>query len=193
MEGVHFLGASAVTRHSQASFLGPSPASAPTAAHQPQHQAPSTVRVGRLDIDCTCKGSLLQWPASMPRSLTARMSQLAPWHPCRLPDWSGRTIQRFYRICHVPDYAISQDQLATGEWTPRQIIKTLHRATLTTPGVEPGLSRPRRDVLTTRRCGRLSLQCLTAALSNVTVSRQDMGRLFWIQGQCPRWQTLEFM
>ena len=66
-------------------------------------------------------------------------------------------------------------------------------ATLTTPGVEPGLSRPRRDVLTTRRCGRLSLQCLTAVLSNVTVSRQDMGRLFWIQGQCPRWQTLEFI
>ena len=27
---------------------------------------------------------------------------------------------------------------------------------LTTPGVEPGLSRPQRDVLTTRRCGRLS-------------------------------------
>ena len=27
---------------------------------------------------------------------------------------------------------------------------------MTTPGVEPGLSRPRRDVLTTRRCGRLS-------------------------------------
>ena len=26
---------------------------------------------------------------------------------------------------------------------------------MTTPGVEPGLSRPRRDVLTTRRCGRL--------------------------------------
>ena len=28
-------------------------------------------------------------------------------------------------------------------------------AKLTTPGVEPGLSRPRRDVLTTRRCGRM--------------------------------------
>ena len=27
-------------------------------------------------------------------------------------------------------------------------------ATLSTPGVEPGLSRPQRDVLTTRRCGR---------------------------------------
>ena len=26
---------------------------------------------------------------------------------------------------------------------------------MTTPGVEPGLSRPQRDVLTTRRCGRL--------------------------------------
>ena len=24
---------------------------------------------------------------------------------------------------------------------------------MSTPGVEPGLSRPRRDVLTTRRCG----------------------------------------
>ena len=24
---------------------------------------------------------------------------------------------------------------------------------MTTPGIEPGLSRPRRDVLTTRRCG----------------------------------------
>ena len=24
---------------------------------------------------------------------------------------------------------------------------------MTTPGVEPGLSRPRRDVLSTRRCG----------------------------------------
>ena len=28
--------------------------------------------------------------------------------------------------------------------------------TLTTPGVEPGLSRPQRDVLTTRRCGLLA-------------------------------------
>ena len=27
---------------------------------------------------------------------------------------------------------------------------------MSTPGVEPGLSRPRRDVLTTRRCGQLS-------------------------------------
>ena len=27
---------------------------------------------------------------------------------------------------------------------------------LTTPGVEPGLSRPERDVLTTRRCGHLT-------------------------------------
>ena len=28
---------------------------------------------------------------------------------------------------------------------------------MSTPGVEPGLSRPQRDVLTTRRCGRLML------------------------------------
>ena len=28
---------------------------------------------------------------------------------------------------------------------------------LTTPGVEPGLSRPQRDVLTTRRCGPCSM------------------------------------
>eukprot|EP00973_Karenia_brevis_P027257 3759594-Karenia_brevis.AAC.1 len=27
------------------------------------------------------------------------------------------------------------------------------RHRMTTPGVEPGLSRPQRDVLTTRRCG----------------------------------------
>ena len=31
------------------------------------------------------------------------------------------------------------------------------RKLLTTPGVEPGLSRPQRDVLTTRRCGRLQI------------------------------------
>ena len=29
-------------------------------------------------------------------------------------------------------------------------------AKMSTPGVEPGLSRPRRDVLTTRRCGLLT-------------------------------------
>jgi hypothetical protein len=30
-----------------------------------------------------------------------------------------------------------------------------HYAKMSTPGVEPGLSRPQRDVLTTRRCGLL--------------------------------------
>ena len=29
---------------------------------------------------------------------------------------------------------------------------------MTTPGVEPGLSRPQRDILTTRRCGLLAAQ-----------------------------------
>ena len=55
-------------------------------------------------------------PESMPRSLTARMSQLTPWDPCRLPAWSGRTIHMLYRTCHVPEHAISQDRMATGEW-----------------------------------------------------------------------------
>ena len=31
------------------------------------------------------------------------------------------------------------------------------RTQMSSPGVEPGLSRPQRDVLTTRRCGRLTL------------------------------------
>ena len=34
----------------------------------------------------------------------------------------------------------------------------LLRATLSTPAVEPGLSWPQRDVLTTRRCGHLLLR-----------------------------------
>ena len=32
---------------------------------------------------------------------------------------------------------------------------------MSTPGVEPGLSRPQRDVLTTRRCGLLCLARLS--------------------------------
>ena len=32
-------------------------------------------------------------------------------------------------------------------------ISTVWRTCMTTPGVDPGLSRPQRDVLTTRRCG----------------------------------------
>ena len=40
--------------------------------------------------------------------------------------------------------------------THKQIPTTRTAARLmTTPGVEPGLSRPQRDVLTTRRCGLL--------------------------------------
>ena len=38
---------------------------------------------------------------------------------------------------------------------PREFSHDLSRGELTTPGIEPGLSRPQRDVLTTRRCGRL--------------------------------------
>ena len=34
----------------------------------------------------------------------------------------------------------------------------LDAAKMSTPGVEPGLSRPQRDVLTTRRCGLLKSQ-----------------------------------
>jgi hypothetical protein len=36
---------------------------------------------------------------------------------------------------------------------PAQAHKTNLNAKTTTPGVEPGLSLPQRDVLTTRRCG----------------------------------------
>ena len=39
---------------------------------------------------------------------------------------------------------------------------------LTTPGVEPGLSRPRRDVLTTRRCS--PCRCVVFCLSPCTFS-----------------------
>ena len=35
---------------------------------------------------------------------------------------------------------------------------------MSTPGVEPGLSRPRRDVLTTRRCGQLDENQLAQTL-----------------------------
>ena len=37
---------------------------------------------------------------------------------------------------------------------PGPHIKYDRTKTMTAPGVEPGLSRPQRDVLTTRRCGR---------------------------------------
>ena len=33
------------------------------------------------------------------------------------------------------------------------IMHDFHTYQMSTPGVEPGLSRPQRDVLTTRRCG----------------------------------------
>ena len=41
---------------------------------------------------------------------------------------------------------------------------------MTTPGVEPGLSRPQRDILTTRRCGLLKcLRVQAASTSPVDV------------------------
>ena len=41
---------------------------------------------------------------------------------------------------------------------------------MSTPGVEPGLSRPQRDVLTTRRCGLLNGTVVTGAAGHFTVS-----------------------
>jgi hypothetical protein len=40
-------------------------------------------------------------------------------------------------------------------WRRVLIVRVRNEQKMTTPGVEPGLSRPQRDVLTTRRCGLL--------------------------------------
>jgi hypothetical protein len=52
---------------------------------------------------------------------------------------------------------------------------------LTTPGVEPGLSRPRRDVLTTRRCGRLNASRQRSS-THTTIYRNSTG-----SAHVPRW------
>ena len=67
---------------------------------------------------------------------------------------------------------------------------------MSTPGVEPGLSRPRRDVLTTRRWGRWWCIAASAAANKLAVSvgfprimcymlaqrpRADLSRDRWIQ------------
>ena len=73
-------------------------------------------------IQCPTTASSVQFcllccqPEPMPGSLAARRLQLTLQDPCRLPAWSGRTIHMLYRTCHVPEHAISQDRMATGEW-----------------------------------------------------------------------------
>ena len=52
---------------------------------------------------------------------------------------------------------------------------------LTTPGVEPVLSRPRRDVLTTRRCGRLNASRQRSS-THTTIYRNSTG-----SAHVPRW------
>ena len=85
-------------------------------------------------------------PESMPRSLTARMSQLTPWDPCRLPAWSGRTIHMLYRTCHVPEHAISQDRMATGEWIlPAKTIAQRKGSNASRPRPRPRRRSPSRS------------------------------------------------
>ena len=43
-----------------------------------------------------------------------------------------------------------------------------HMFSMTTPGVKPGLSRPQRDVLTTRRCRRCDQSQAICTLSKMT-------------------------
>ena len=50
------------------------------------------------------------------------------------------------------------------------------RNDMTTPGVEPGLSRPQRDVLTTRRCGRRSSCTVQQTLQKHRDARRDKAR-----------------
>ena len=44
--------------------------------------------------------------------------------------------------------------------------KMIIQKEMTTPGVKPGLSRPQRDVLTTRRCGLLAAEVLLSFLAS---------------------------
>ena len=44
---------------------------------------------------------------------------------------------------------------------------------MTTPGVEPGLSRPRRDVLATRRCGRINTTTIPALHATPNSGRES--------------------
>ena len=58
---------------------------------------------------------------------------------------------------------------------------------MTTPGVEPGLSRPRRDVLTTRRCGLSSAEALLEILRRMPEER--LGRGEGVRCKSERYET----
>ena len=69
-------------------------------------QCPTTAGSAQFCLLC-CQ------PEPVPGSSTARVPQLTPWNPCRLPAWSGRTINMRYRTCCVPVHSITQTP--TGE------------------------------------------------------------------------------
>ena len=46
---------------------------------------------------------------------------------------------------------------------------------MTTPGVEPGLSRPQRNVLTTRRCGLLAAEVLLTFMAQKEAQPANLG------------------
>ena len=68
-----------------------------------------------------------------------------------------RPRERFYPYyLSAPKCGDLERRPSIGELSMLRCFRCSHAMTLsslTTPGVEPGLSRPRRDVLTTRRCG----------------------------------------
>ena len=67
-------------------------------------QCPTTAGSAQFCLLC-CQ------PEPVPGSSTARVSQLTPWNPCRLPAWSGRTINMRYRTCCAPVHFITQPPL----------------------------------------------------------------------------------
>ena len=50
---------------------------------------------------------LCRQPEPVPGTSTARVPQLTPWDPCRLPTWSGRTIYMRYKTSYAPVHSIT--------------------------------------------------------------------------------------
>ena len=93
-------------------------------------------------------------------------------------------------LCMQMPSAMRRDK-TTHDSKPNQAIAPNTRAKLernmSTPGVEPGLSRPRRDVLTTRRCGQfVVLQANNVAVYELFTAAQPRQPLANVYFRCSK-------